>query len=678
MSEQRRLERLRNFGIFAHIDAGKTTITERILYYTGKTHKIGEVHDGQAVMDWMKQEQERGITITAATTRVRWREHDLNLIDTPGHVDFTVEVERSVRVLDGAVVVLDAVAGVEPQTETIWHQADRYHAPRICFVNKMDRVGADFGASVASLRKKLGARPILLYLPLGAESGFRGCLDVLGDQVVTWSEGDLGLQVVRSGPGVEENGRLGEAREELLETLADFDDGVAESYLEGRWPGEERVKALIRKLTLSGEVVPVLCGAALRNKGVQLLLDAVVDYLPSPMEVPPVLGIHPETGIEAERHADPAEPFSALAFKLQQEPGRRLTYIRAYSGAYRGGRLYNATRKRVEKPAGILLVHADKKERVGEALAGDILALTGLKWTVTGDTLCDQEHPILLETIAFATPVISVAVEPRRSQDEEKLLEVLKRLAEEDPSFRHEVNEDTGQTLISGMGELHLEVLVRRMEEDYNLEVHVGKPQVVYKETVDTEAEGRALFDRTLGEKRHRAIVTVRVRPRDRDHGNRVELTFDPTGFSQGILDAARGGVEEALLSGALGGHPVEDVTAEITAVEIDEATGTDMAVKVAANQAFREASQRARPVLLEPVMQVRVTTPEDNVGEVIGDLNARRGEVQGVTSGKGSAEVEAVVPLRRMFGYSTDVRSLTQGRATFTMSFLRYDRSQD
>lgn len=677
MSDHRRMNRIRNFGVFAHIDAGKTTISERILYYTGRTHKIGEVHDGLAVMDWMKQEQERGITITAATTRVEWKEHQLNLIDTPGHVDFTVEVERSLRVLDGAVVVLDAVSGVEPQTETIWRQAEHYRVPRLCFVNKMDRVGADFEASVESLRKRLRARPLPLVLPVGAESAFRGCVDLLSGETVEWEETDLGAHPVRRAPRGEEKDTLAQGREGLVETLGNLDDAVAEAYLEGRWPGEEALHPVIRRLTLENRVVPVFSGAALRNKGVQLLLDAVVAYLPSPMDLPPVKGIHPETGAEEVRPADVEAPFSALAFKIQQEQGRVLTYVRVYSGEYKGGRLYNATRRRLEKPAAVLRVHADKKERVEEALAGDILAVTGLKWTITGDTLCDQEHPLLLETIAFAEPVISVAIEPEKSQDEEKLLDVLQRLAVEDPSFHHEVNEETGQTLISGMGELHLEVLVRRMADDFNLHVQVGKPQVVYKETLEGHGAGRAVFDRTLGEKRHRAAVAVNVQGVARGDGNRVKLEADASALPPILVEAALGGIRESLLSGVLAGHAVEDVRVHVTELTVEQDSGSEMAVKVAANQAFREACQGARPVLLEPFMQVDVVTPEDHVGEVIGDLNARRGEIRGMNAGRGTTEIEALVPLRRMFGYSTDLRSLTQGRATFTMTFSRYDRSQ-
>lgn len=667
----------RNFGIFAHIDAGKTTITERILYYTGRTHKMGEVHDGQAVMDWMKQEQERGITITAATTQVEWKGQALNLIDTPGHVDFTVEVERSLRVLDGAVVVLDAVSGVEPQTETIWRQAERHRVPRICFVNKMDRVGADFDRCVGDLVRKFGARPLPLVLPLGAEADFRAVLDLLEGDVVAWVEADLGTHPERRPPTPEEELVLAEGREALVAALGDVDDAVAEAYLEGRWPGAEALRPVIRRETLAGRLVPVLCGAALRNKGVQMLLDAVLAYLPSPLEAPPVRGVHPDSGAPEERAADPKAPFAALAFKIQQEPGRKLTYIRVYSGSYDGGRMYNATRKRVEKPAAVLRVHADKKERVEEAQAGDILALTGLKWTITGDTLCDADHPLLLETIAFAQPVISVAIEPQRSQDEEKLVEVLQRLAEEDPSFRHEVNEETGQTLISGMGELHLEVLVRRMEEDFNLGVQVGRPQVVHKETVEARAEGSALFDRVLGDKRHRAGVRLKVAPLPRGAGNRVVLGEGLPVLPPVLAAALRSGVTEALLCGPLGGYPVEDVEVEVAGADLDDATASEMACKVAANQAFREACRGARSVPLEPVMRVRVVVPEDNVGEVIGDLNARRGEVQGMTSDRRAVEIEALVALSRMFGYSTGLRSLTQGRGTFSMVFCRYDRAQ-
>ena len=671
------MREIRNFGIFAHIDAGKTTLTERILYYTGRIHRIGEVHDGEAVMDWMRQEQERGITITAATTRVEWRGHKLNLIDTPGHVDFTVEVERSLRVLDGAVVVLEAVSGVQPQTETIWRQADRYHVPRIVFVNKMDRVGADFEASVESLREKLGATPAVIMVPLGAEASFRGCLDLVTGEVLTWDDADQGATVHRSPPAGDDAALLEAGREALLEVLGDLDDEVAEAYLEGRWPGAGVLRRVLRRETLAGRIVPVLCGSALRNKGVQPVLDAVVDYLPSPLDVPPVKGVHPDTGAEEVRRASEKEPFAALAFKIQQETGRKLTYIRVYSGVFKGGRVYNATRRRVEKPAAILRVHADKKERVPEARAGDILALTGLKWTVTGDTLCDADHPVLLETIAFAPPVISVAVEPKRSQDEERLVEVLARLEEEDPTFHHEINEETGQTLISGMGELHLEVLVRRMREDFNVDVHVGRPQVVYKETVEGEAEAEGAFDRTLGEKRHWASVRLRVRPAPRGAGNRVVMAGEASDLPGDVAEAVRSGIEEAWLSGELGGYPVEDVIAEVLEVRFDPGAPSEMACKVAANQAFREASRRAGPVQLEPVMRVLVTVPDENVGDVIGDINARRGEVRGMASDRGLTEIEALVPLRRMFGYSTDLRSLTQGRGTFQMVFERHDRVQ-
>jgi elongation factor G len=627
-------------------------------------------------MDWMKQEQERGITITAATTRVQWRDHQLNLIDTPGHVDFTVEVERSLRVLDGAVVVLDAVAGVEPQTETIWRQASHYQVPKVCFVNKMDRIGADFDASVSSLEDKLGAKPLPVVLPLGSEADFRGCLDLLEGEVVTWEQADLGAHAIRSAPGGDEAQLLQTGRERLLEVLADLDDEVAEAYLEGRWPGAELLRRAVRRETLANHLIPVFCGAALRNRGIQFVLDAVVDYLPSPLDVPPVEGIHPKTRAPEVRRASAAEPLAALAFKIQQEPGRKLTYVRVYSGTFRGGRVQNATRQRVEKPAAILLVHADKKERIEEAVAGDILALTGLKWTVTGDTLCDMDNPLLLETIAFASPVISVAVEPRKSQDEEKLLEALARLEEEDPSFHHEVNDETGQTLISGMGELHLEVLVRRLEEELNVGVHVGKPQVVYKETVQAEAEGRAVFDRTLGDQRHRAAVAVRIEPGVRGGGNDVTFAPELTDLPEAFVAAARAGVDEALLSGTLAGHPVEDVHVQVCEMELHEASASEMAFKVAANQAFREASQRAKPELLEPVMKVHVTAPDENVGEVLGDLGSRKGEVQGMEADRAVAEIEVLVPLSRMFGYSTDLRSLTQGRGTFTMAFFRYDRA--
>jgi elongation factor G len=672
-----KMDKIRNFGIFAHIDAGKTTISERILYYTGKTHKIGEVHTGTAVMDWMAQEQERGITITAATTRVEWRGFDLHLIDTPGHVDFTVEVERSLRVLDGVVMVLDAVAGVQPQTETIWRQAVRYKVPILCFVNKMDRVGANFQASVDSLAKKLLAPVLPLVAPIGAESAFEGVVDLLTEEVVRWEEGTLGANVVKTPVTDAERPLLDAGREKLLEVLSDFDDEVAEAYLEGRWPGLEMLKASVRKHMILGHVVPVLCGTALRNKGVQMLLDAVVDYLPSPADVPPMEGVHPVTGEVERRKPTVDEPFSALAFKIQQDAGRKLTYIRVYSGVFKGGRLQNASRDRIEKPAAILSVHADKKERVDQAMPGDILALTGLKWTTTGDTLCDPDHPLLFETMNFAEPVISMAVEPKKTQDEDKLLEALARLQEEDPTFHAEVNQETGQMIVSGMGELHLEVVLTRLETEFNVGVHIGKPQVVYRETVASDVETRGVFDRVLGDKRHAAAALLRMRPAARGTGNEIAVAPKVAEEWPQYADVVRKSVEEGLAGGPLG-YQVDDVSVEVLRIEAEENSVSEMAVKVAIGQALREAAQKAGPVKLEPIVEVKVTVPDDNLGEVIGDLNARRGEVQAVDSLQGAAEVTALVALRRMFGYSTELRSLTQGRGTFTMKFCRYDTSSD
>jgi len=676
MAQKTKLSLTRNIGIVAHIDAGKTTVTERILYYTGKSYKMGEVHDGAAVMDWMKQEQERGITITAATTRVDWKGYDLHLIDTPGHVDFTVEVERSLRVLDGVALVLDAVAGVQPQTETIWRQAVRYGVPVIAFVNKMDRIGADFDKAVGSLGTKLHARPLPLAWPLGAESSFLGLIDLVEGQTVRWVEGSLGAEVVKSPVAEEHAAYLAKGRETLLETLADYDDTIAEIFLEGGWPGVEAVKSAIRKHTIKGEVVPVLLGTALRNKGVQELLDAVVDYLPSPSEAPPVVGVHPKTGEPVLFKPTDEEPFSALAFKIQQDGGRKLTYIRVYSGVYKGGRLYNALRDKLEKPAAILSVHADKKDRVEEAAAGDILALTGLKFTMTGDTLCEFEHPLLLETISFATPVISMAIEPQKTSDEEKLLETLARVSEEDPTFKVETNEETGQTIISGMGELHLEVVLTRIQTEFNVGVHVGKPQVVYKESISSEAQGAYSFDRVLGDKRHAASAVVDVKPRARGEGNDIVVPENVAAGLPQFASVMKGALTEGLAGGPLG-YPVEDVAITVKKVEGEEGSLSEMAVKVALGQAIREAFLAGRPVLLEPIMEVEVTIPEDNLGEVIGDLNARRGEIQAVEAMRGTTEVKAFVSLRRMFGYSTDLRSLTQGRGTFTMKFARYDAAQ-
>lgn len=667
--------RIRNFGIFAHIDAGKTTISERILYYTGRTHKIGEVHDGAAVMDWMKQEQERGITITAATTRVEWKGYDLHLIDTPGHVDFTVEVERSLRVLDGVVLVLDAVAGVQPQTETIWRQTIGYGVPVISFINKMDRIGANFEAAVTSFSEKLKSRPVLLVHPLGAESAFDGVIDLISGETVRWVEGSLGAEVVKTPVDKDGEEKLAAGRENILEALADFDDAMAEAFLGGEWPGEETVKASLRKHTIAGDVVPVLAGTALRNKGVQMLLDAVVDYLPSPAEAPPVTGIHPSTGEKILRKPLDDEPFSALAFKIQQDQGRKLTYIRVYSGVFKGGRLFNATRDKVEKPAAILSVHADKKDRVEEARAGDILALTGLKFTVTGDTLCEAENPLLLETICFAAPVISMAVEPEKSSEEEKLTETLARIQEEDPTFKVETNPETGQTIISGMGELHLEVVLTRIRTEFNVGVHVGKPQVVSMESILNQAQGQGTFDRLIADKRHAAKATVMVEPRGRGEGNDTLVPETVTAEWPQYAALIKGALNESLAGGPLG-SPVADVLITVLKIEGEEGQTSEMAVKVALAMAVREAFLAARPVPLEPIMEVEVVVPEENLGEVIGDINSRRGEIQAVDAMRHHTEVKAMVALRRMFGYSTDLRSLTQGRGTFTMKFARYDAS--
>jgi elongation factor G len=670
------MDKIRNFGIFAHIDAGKTTITERVLYYTGRIHRIGEVHDGAAVMDWMKQEQERGITITAATTRVEWDGYELHLIDTPGHVDFTVEVERSLRVLDGVVLVLDAVAGVQPQTETIWRQAKRYQVPVVCFVNKMDRIGADFNKAYASLGDKLHGRPLPLVVPLGAESAFEGVIDLLEGDVVRYAENTLGAKILRTPVTEAEQELLEVGREQLLEALSDFSDEIADDFLEGKWPELKLIKATIRKQTIKGEISPTLCGTALKNKGVQMLLDAVVDYLPSPGDIPPVEGVHPKTKEPERRKPDPKAPFSALAFKVQQEQGRKLVYIRVYSGTYKGGRLQNATRDKVEKPAAIISVHADKKERVAEARAGDILALTGLKWTTTGDTLCNAENPLLLERIVFAEPVINMAVEPKMTQDEDKMLEVFERLQEEDPTFHVSVSEDTGQTIISGMGELHLEVLINRVETEFNLGVTTGNPQVVYKESVKKKSTASAGFDRVLGEKRHAASATVTVSPAQRGEGCDVVVAPEIAESWPQFADIVSGGVTEGLHGGPMG-YQVEDVSIRVDRLEGEEASISEMAVKVAVSQAMRAAQASADPVKLEPVMELKITVPDENMGDAIGDMNARRGEVQGVESAHGVCEITAVAALRSLFGYSTDIRSLTQGRGTFTMKFHRYDTSQ-
>jgi elongation factor G len=672
------LENTRNIGIMAHIDAGKTTTTERILYYTGKSHKMGEVHEGAATMDWMEQEQERGITITSAATTCEWAGHRINIIDTPGHVDFTVEVERSLRVLDGAVALFDSVAGVEPQSETVWRQADKYAVPRIAYINKMDRIGADFDRGVQTMIDRLGAHPVPIQLPIGSESDFLGIIDLIEMKATVYKD-ELGKEV-----SVEEiPGHLLEAaqaaREHLLEEVSHYDDALVELILEEQEIPAPQLVAAIRKATLSSQLTPVLCGSSFKNKGVQPLLDAVIAYLPSPLDVPPMVGLEPVKGgedVEVIRKADDSEPFSALAFKIAADPYvGKLTYFRVYSGKLEaGGRVLNVTTGRTERIGRILMMHANEREDVQEIFAGDIAAAVGIKQVVTGDTLADPTHPIKLEAITFDDPVISVAIEPKTKSDQEKMSVALGRLAEEDPTFRVATNEETGQTEISGMGELHLEVLVDRMFREFKVDANVGRPQVSYRETVRgtaTKVEGRHV--RQTGGSGQYGIVYIDLEPAPGegfDFVNKVKGGSIPTEF----IPAIEKGVEEALANGVRAGYPVVDVRVTLTDGKYHDTDSSEIAFKIAGSLAFKEAARRAKPVLLEPIFAVEVVTPEDYMGDVIGDLNRRRGRVHNMEERGNAKVITAQVPLSEMFGYATDVRSMTQGRATYTMQFDKYE----
>jgi elongation factor G len=674
----KRIERIRNIGIIAHIDAGKTTLTERILYYTGRSHKMGEVDEGTAVMDWMPQEQQRGITITAAVTTCHWMDHEIHIVDTPGHVDFTIEVERSLRVLDGAVVVFSAVEGVESQSETVWHQSDRYGIPRVVFINKMDRIGADFHRTVEMMRDKLGCQPVPLQIPWGQEDRFVGVVDLLEMKAIRWYEETLGATFEKVQIPAELMEEASKYREELLEALADRNDRIAELYLAGEAIEGSLLLDEIRRGTLSFDLVPVFCGSALKNKGVQPLLDAVVRFLPSPADIPPVRGQVPGEDRWEERPSTDEAPLAALAFKVAMDQGRKLVYLRIYSGTMEAGQeVYNATQRKREKVARLLQMHANKRERIPKAGAGSIVAAVGLKETVTGDTLSSEAHPILLESIQIYEPVISVAVEPRTRADQERLDFALRKLAEEDPTFRVKEDEETGQTIISGMGELHLEILVDRMRSEYNVGVNVGRPQVVYRETVDAAAEQEARFEREIQGSLQKGHVRLRVEPLPRGQGNRISIECPVKEIPEAYHDAVRQGIEEACYSGVLRGYPVVDVHARVLGGSYQEGASTELAYKVAASMAFREACEAATPILLEPIMRVNVLVPSEFLGEVIGDLNARGGKVEGIESKGVIQDITVLVPLRRTFGYSTALRSLTQGRATFSMHFSHFDRTE-
>ncbi len=670
-----KLSRIRNIGVVAHIDAGKTTVTERILFYTGKSYKMGEVHDGEAVMDWMPQEQERGITITSAVTTCDWRNHEIHIIDTPGHVDFTIEVERSLRVLDGAVVVFSAVEGVEPQSETVWHQADKYGVPKIAFINKMDRIGADYFGAIGMMQERFLSRPLPVQVPLGEAENFRGIVDLIRMRLITWQEGTLGAALdVSEVPG-DFRDEAEARREKLLETLAEVDDEIADKYL-GEVPiaDAELIRA-IRKATVSLKLVPVLCGAALRNKGIQPILDAVIDFLPSPEEVPPVKGLNPVTRTEESRAANDREPFSALAFKVAMMEGRKITYARIYSGLLKAGdEVFNATKGKKEKVARLLKMHANKRERIDVAGAGDIIAIAGLKDSTTGDTLCQESKPIILESIEFYNPVISQAIEAKTPADQEKLPEVLGKISEEDPTLKVKYDEETAQTIISGMGELHLEIVVDRLLREYNVHVNVGKPRVVYRETIQKAVEIDGRFERELGEKKHFGHVKLVLEPLPRGAGIEIKNEIPPEAVPAEFHPVIEESLGEAVFSGVLAGYPVLDVRIRITGGSFKEGEASPVGYKIATATAFKDGCAKADPVLLEPIMRVDILTPSEFMGEVIGDINARKGEVESVAPKGPVAEIRANVPLRGLFGYSTDLRSATQGRAIFTMQFLRYD----
>jgi len=666
----------RNIGIMAHIDAGKTTTTERILYYTGVTYKMGEVHEGTAVMDWMPQEQERGITITSAATTCFWREHRINIIDTPGHVDFTIEVERSLRVLDGAVAIFDAVAGVEPQSETVWRQADKYRVPRIAFINKMDRMGADFVMSVNSMIERLGARPVPVQIPLGREDSFRGPIDIIRMKAYLFDDETLGARYVESDIPEEYLSTAIEYRERMIETLADFDEEIMERYISGEEVDEELIKSAIRRCTIELKITPVLCGSAFKNKGVQQLLDAIVDYLPCPLDIPPVKGLDPKTGNEIVRNSTDDEPFSALAFKIMSDPFvGQLTFLRVYSGILTSGSyVYNSTKDVKERIGRLLKMHANKREDIKEIHAGDIVAAVGLRNTLTGDTLCSEDHPIILEAMEFPEPVISVAIEPKTKADQEKLSIALGKLAQEDPSFRVYYYEDTGQTIISGMGELHLEIIVDRLLREFKVGANVGKPQVAYRETIKKGARAEGKFIKQTGGRGQYGHVYIEIEPLEQ--GKRFEFVNKIVGgaIPREYIPAVEKGVKEAIENGILAGYPVVDVKVTLLDGSYHEVDSSEMAFKIAASMAFKNALQKANPVLLEPIMSVEVVTPEEYMGEVMGDLNSRRGRIQTFTKRASVQVISAYVPLSSMFGYATDLRSKTQGRATYTMQFSHYE----
>ncbi len=674
------LERIRNIGIIAHIDAGKTTTTERILFYTGRTYKIGEVHEGTAVMDWMEQERERGITITAAATTAEWKDHRINIIDTPGHVDFTAEVERSLRVLDGGVVVFDAVAGVEPQSETVWRQADKYKVPRICFINKMDRTGADFGRTVEMIKDRLGARPVPIQMPIGAEDRFRGLVDLMANKAVLYLD-DEGKREDLSEIPAEVAAQAEVLRQEMIEAIAETNDELTLLYLEGEELDVEELKHALRKATIEGKLVPVLCGAALKNKGVQRMLDAVIDYLPSPLEVPPMTGTRPgelagEEGVELiTRPPSEDAPFAGLVFKIVADPYvGKLAYFRVYSGKLEAGSyVLNTTRNQRERVGRLIQMHANHREEIKEVYAGEIAAMVGPKQSFTGDTICDPNHPIVLENIRFPEPVLQLAIEPKTKSDQDKLSVALVRLSEEDPTFRVHTDQESGQTIIAGMGELHLEVLVDRMRREYKVEANQGKPQVAYREAISVPVDVEGKFVRQTGGKGQYGHVKLQLEPLGRGRGFEFVNGIIGGTIPREYIKPVEQGVREAMDTGVIAGFPVVDLKVTLYDGSYHEVDSSEMAFKIAGSMALKEGVRKGRPQLLEPVMKVEVVTPEDFLGAVLGDLNARRGHVEGMEARGNAQVVRAYVPLASMFGYTTDLRSATQGRATSSMEFAYY-----
>lgn len=679
MPRQFPLEKTRNIGIMAHIDAGKTTTTERILFYTGKTHKLGEVHEGAATMDWMEQEQERGITITSAATTAQWNDTRINIIDTPGHVDFTVEVERSLRVLDGAVTVLCAKGGVEPQSETVWRQAEKYKVPRMIFINKMDIMGADFFRVVNMVKDRLKANAVPIQLPIGAEDSFAGIVDLVDMNAEIYKD-DLGKEI--ESVDIPENLKelAEEWRHNLIESVAETDEELLMKYLEGEELTRDEIKTAIRKMTIEGKMIPVVCGSAYKNKGVQMLLDAVVDYLPSPVDIPPIKGIIPDREIEGERPADDKGPFSALAFKIMADPFvGKLAFFRVYSGSLKSGSyVYNSTKDKKERIGRILQMHANRREEIEEVYSGDIAAAVGLKDTTTGDTLCDEKHAIILESMEFPDPVIEIAIEPKTKAGQDKMGLALAKLAEEDPTFKTYTNEETGQTIIAGMGELHLEIIVDRLLREFKVEANVGKPQVSYKETLSGNADVDHKYAKQSGGRGQYGHVKIRVYPRDPGAGYEFKNAIVGGAIPREYIPKIDEGIREAMQNGPLAGYQVVDVGIELYDGSYHEVDSSEMAFKIAASMAFREAAKKAKPVLLEPIFKVEVTVPEEYMGDVIGDISSRRGRIEGTDMHSGAAAVRGFVPLSEMFGYATDLRSKTQGRGVYVMQFDHFEKLPD